>query len=128
MTFKHAPLDYIGDGKWRVREDYTYQSRYGNVTVEKDFVSDLASVPPLPLAYTLTKNASVTGAVVHDWLYREGTILGQRITRQQADNVMFDVMVDEGISWWRRRLIITGLKIGGWLAWNKHRDRDEMFI
>lgn len=120
---ERAKVEHLGDDRWIVLEDLTYvHPEYGEITVPKRFQTDFASVPPfLPLAYTLTKNASREGAAIHDMLYREGKIGDRVLTREEADDIMYDVMVDEGVPWWKRRLIRFGLRIGGWRTWNRYR-------
>ena len=122
---EHPQVAYVGNGKWVLTDDLAYQSRYGRIVVPKGFRTDLDSVPRLPLAYWLTKNASVTGAVVHDYLYASGRIGDFRITREQADEVFLEIMDEEGVSWWRRRLIWLGVRAGGWRPWGDYREDDE---
>lgn len=118
-------VKYLGKGKWRLEDEFVFWSRYGKIVVPKGFVTDFASVPPLPLAYLLTKNASKVGAATHDFLYREGKIDDYKLTRQQADDLMCDLMILEGVTWWQRRMIRFGLRIGGWWTWNKYRKADK---
>jgi hypothetical protein len=123
-----APLnvEYLSDGKWRLTGELAYTHYdYGTIVVPTGTVTDFDSIPRLPFAHWLLKNSTVTGAVVHDYLYSTGCINDDPITRAQADKVFLDAMKDEGVGWWRRRMIWTGVRTGGWIAWNKHRDRDE---
>lgn len=118
-------IKYLGDSRWQLITDLEYvHSKYGVITVEAGFKTDLDSVPRIPLAYWLTKNVSVTGAVVHDWLYRKGHIKGNPITRKEADQIFRDVMEEEGVSWWRRALIYRGVRIGASGPWDKYRDEE----
>lgn len=122
----HPAIAYAGGGRWWLTDDLTYtHPTFGEIVVPEGTETDLDSVPRLPFAYWLTKNASVTAAIIHDWLYQQGKIGDRPITRGDADGIMLDIMEDEGVSWWQRRMIWFGLRIGGWLAWNKHRAKDD---
>ena len=125
----HPSVRYLGDGRWVLTEDLRYVHwTYGEIVVPKGFKTDLDSVPRLPFAYWLTKNASVTGAVVHDWLYQKGHIRGQPITRKEADDIFRDIMQEEGVSWWRRALIYRGVRLGGGKPWDIYREKDLLGI
>lgn len=128
--FRDNPsIKYLGDGKWMLTEDFVYfHAVEGMITVPEGTITDLDSVPRLPFAYMLTKNASVLGALVHDDLYQKGYIQGENITRAEADGIFLDLMEEEGVSWWQRRMIWLGVRLGGWIPWNKHRDADPTFI
>lgn len=119
-------VKYTGHGLWKLTEDFVYMHpSFGPICVPEGFVSDFDSVPRLPFAYWLTKNASVIGAIVHDYLYESGKIRHLPITRAQADGIFLDLMEEEGVSFWQRRMIYLGVRIGGWGIWSRHRDRDE---
>lgn len=123
----HVLVRYLGEGKWRVEEDLVIDdSELGEFTVPVGFVSDLDSIPRwFPLAHAVVKGASVTSAVAHDYLYEQGEINGDPITQKQADEVYLRAMADEGVPWWKRRMIYRALRIGGFIAWNRHRANDE---
>lgn len=119
------PVRYIGKGRWRLEDDFTYYTQYGKLVVPAGFETDFASVPPLPLSYTLLKNASVVAAAAHDYLYQTGQVAGRPITRRQADRIMAEIMVDEGVRGWKRFLISAGLRLGGWWVWRRYRREDD---
>lgn len=111
-------IDYAFNGKWKLLENYTYK----DIMIPAGEVTDLDSVPRLPFAYMLTKNASVIGAIVHDHLYRTGKRNGKTITRKEADDVFNEVMIAEGVKDWQRVMIYTGVRVGGWLPWKRYRE------
>jgi len=104
----------LPDGQWRLLAPLRYQSRVLGALIEvpTGFLSDLASVPRLPLAYLLAGDTAHEAAVVHDWLYQN------RIsTRAQADAVLDEAMAVTGEPRWRRRLMWSAVRTGGWWAW-----------
>ncbi len=78
-----------------------------------DFESMIRWVPTL---YALLGDHAHAPAVVHDWLYYSA-----KTNRKMADEVFFEAMGVIGVPLWKRRLIWSGLRMGGWVAWNKHR-------
>lgn len=119
-------VEHVGGREWVLIRELRYEHpHYGLIVVPEGFHTDFDSVPRLPFAYWLAKNASVTGAVVHDWLYASGRIGDRPISRLEADRIFRDVMEEEGVSWWRRAMIYRGVRLGGWLPWGRYRDHDE---
>lgn len=119
-------VQYLKDGRWLLTRELRYTHRdFGLIVVPEGTITDLDSVPRLPLAFWLVKGAAVLAPVIHDWLYQEGRIGLEDITREDADRIFLEIMEEEGVWWWRRRLIWAGVRAGGWLAWNKHRKAEE---
>lgn len=84
------------------------------VTVPDGFKTDLASVPRLPLAYLLFGGVSEEAAVIHDFLYSGG-----KVSRAQADDVFCEAMKAEGIPAWKRGPMWAGVRLFGWLHYEK---------
>lgn len=117
-------VTYLNDGKWRLNDKLCYDDEeFGEIIVPSGTVTDLDSIPRLPFAHMLLKNQTVIGATVHDFAYTLGHIEGRQITRKQADEIFLRAMEDEGVSWWARRMIYAGVRLGGYFAWSKHRKR-----
>lgn len=61
----------------------------------------------------------------HDNPYRFGVdINGKKITRKQADTIIIQALKLNGVGWTMRKLIYSGLRTGGWLAWKRHRRKN----
>ena len=100
--------------QWRLLAPLRYQSRVLGALIEvpTGFLSDLASVPRLPLAYLLAGDTAHEAAVVHDWCYQ-----AHLCTRAQADAVLDEAMAVTGEPAWRRWLMWAAVRTGGWWAW-----------
>lgn len=82
--------------------------------VPAGFVSDLASVPRLPLAFWIFGDTAHQSAVLHDYLYEFGaTAARPPIDRELLDRVFLAAMEAEGLSWWRRRLMFAAVRLAG---------------
>jgi hypothetical protein len=111
------PLD-IGEKpeEWILTEDCIYQSglldEEGNpirVVVPTGFVTDLASIPRIPLLrFLIIKNGRHRSpAIVHDWLCR----LGLEFSRTMADRIFLEAMKLLGVPRIRRKLMYWAVAI-----------------
>ena len=104
-----------GRGTWRLLDTVVFLSaRYGRIVAPAGFVTDLASVPRLPVAYFLAGGLAHAAAVVHDWLYDS-----HELTRAQADAVFREAAQACGVSAWRSWLMWAGVRRGGGNAWRE---------
>lgn len=103
---------------WTVLQPLIYDSDVACKVfiVPTGFVTDFASVPRLPLAFLLTGDSAHEAAVVHDFLYSRGVV-----DRQTADAVFKEAAIASGESGWKATLMHLGVRMGGWIAWNNHR-------
>ena len=75
------------------------------------FYTDLASVPRLPIIYTLWGDRSHREAVIHDLLYRRGAV--PDVTQSQANHVFYEAMLVRDKPWWIRHPMFWGVSLGG---------------
>ena len=116
------PLDLreIGDGKWQLLRNYIYQDdKHGKITVPKGFVTDLYSIPKIVRSLVSKIQNSNGSAVIHDYLYTS-QFFGKD-GRKEADGVLARAMKYHWcpVSWWQRRKIMLGLKLGGYFVYKR---------
>ena len=97
-------------GEWILTRALHYQSDLARmvIIVPKGFQTDLASVPRIPLIYTVVGNVATKAAVVHDYLYSSGMV-----SRKMADAILREASEVTGVSWFRRWTMWLGVRIGG---------------
>ena len=78
------------------------------------FVTDFASIPRILWAIA-PRWVHGWAAVIHDFLYWD-----QRMTRQEADDVFLDAMIDSAVPAWRRMIIYRAVRQFEWLAWKRN--------
>ena len=94
---------------YRINQDLVYVSDIaGTITVPAGFVSDLASIPRLPLIYLLLNGIADEPGVVHDYLYSTG-----KVPRAMADQVLREACLLTGVPAWKADLIYVGVRVGG---------------
>jgi len=107
-----APLrvELLDDRKsWRLLESFVFlDPEVGPIVVPAGFVTDYASVPRLPLTYTLFGPYGHAAAVIHDYLYATGLY-----PREVADRVFHRALRASGIARWRAGLMYAGVRVGG---------------
>jgi hypothetical protein len=72
-----------GRAVWRLNMPLTfYIDRYRSIQVPKEFETDLASVPRLPLVWMLWGDRAHREAVMHDYCYRTGAAIIYKINHE----------------------------------------------
>ena len=107
----------LADGTyWVFDEPFSYQDdKQGLITIPKGFPTDWGSIPR-PLQGLISPTGHGTwGYGIHDGLYAS-----QPCQKADADDVLFRMNLADGINRLEDDLILDGLKIGGWEAWNWH--------
>lgn len=108
------------DGEWVVLDPLRYYSKiYGGVIeVPEGFVTDLASVPRVPIAYMFFGNRSPREAVVHDFLYQK-----HLVGKAKADRIFLEAMKVRQKPLWVRWAMYAGVVVGGGSSYNSGPDR-----
>lgn len=99
------------DGNWLLDRDYFYCVKLGDRQllgcVPAGYVTDLDSVPRIPIFYGWLKNRTRTAALLHDWLCYIGT------SKSIADKAFLEMMRLEGVRHRYRYPIYWGVKYFG---------------
>lgn len=102
---------------YKVLTPFAFLSDEANtfVVVPEGFVTDLASVPRIPIAWWLTGGTNNRGAVLHDWLYSPKC--KDDITRAQADAIFREAGLLSGIPAWRADIMWLAVRAAGGKFW-----------
>ena len=110
-------------GKWELDGEMRYASDLVGhlIVIPKGFVTDLASIPRLARLIIPVNGRHRLAAIVHDYLYARKGLLSivVRMSRKQADQVFLEALKVQGVGWWKRQLMYTAVRAGGWAYWNK---------
>lgn len=126
MPFKDSPVfAQIGPRKFELREPLKYEGNRDEWLVPVGFTTDLASVPQFLWSMFPPFGNYTTAAIIHDFLYEERPLSRhpaggyEPISRKDADGVFLRIMKEEGVSWWRRRVMYRAVRTFGWTYWQK---------
>ena len=117
------PIVQPYDGNRMINKyDYRYITSTGKrITVPAGFIFDGNSTP-----VNRFKPSRLAGALVHDYLYRFARYDdGTPCSRLEADQIYYTILRKLGT--WRitRVVFFAGLRMFGWIAWNKHRKNER---
>lgn len=90
------------------------------IRVPSGFVTDFASVPQIFWNILPPWGQYGKAAVLHDWNYTR-----QEFSRVFCDDLLMESMTALGVSWWKRFLIYNGVRLGGWVTWDEHREQNN---
>ncbi len=91
-------------------------------TIPKGFITDFCSVPRVPLAFTLFGGKYARSGTIHDGLYSGWPQVQLRvfptdecipITRELADEILYQVLRYEGASWFTAASMHRGVRLFG---------------
>lgn len=113
-----------GGREWVVREPFTYTTQVSfensqigrDIVVSERFVTDFASIPRAFWFFLPRWGKYGNAAVVHDYLYWV-----QKTTREEADLVMKEAMIDLGVSDLVIFMIFNAVRIGGRMGWRRNK-------
>lgn len=111
----------IDDTLFRLEKPLVYESDVIKATIHvpDGFYTDLASVPRVPLIYTLWGGRAHHEAVLHDYLYRIDAI--PAATCEEANSVFLEAMRARGKGWWISYPMYAGVCIGGPGSFHKRK-------
>ena len=113
---------------WEVAEDWTFRIEGDWYVVPAGFVFDGASIPKFLHTWLSPTGVLLMGGLVHDYAYKYATLLKKNkkktigtITQKKADQIFRDINIEQNGFHLLNKLAYWALRIGGFVAWNKHR-------
>jgi hypothetical protein len=104
----------------KLLEEVTYKivakTEIIHITVKEGFIYDSASIPRIfwSLIGSPFSGKYRMAALIHDALYAT-----QLTTREEADDIFYNIMVNEGVSVWKAKLMYTAVLAFGSSVYNK---------
>lgn len=122
MTIPFASVTYDPKTRlWTVEEDYNFNGFSVLQTILKGFITDLSSVPRIFWRIINTYELSVEAPLLHDYGYRNlGRFTNITLTRQQVDDLFYNIALEQGVPKWRCKLGYAAVRIAGWWTWRKY--------
>ena len=93
------------------------------VEIPVGFISDFASIPSFMRPFISPTHAKISRpAWLHDFAYATN----YRDSRRISDDLIMCGMMVEGASRVLREMVYTGVRLGGWVAWDRYRRRSGL--
>ncbi len=122
----------LGSRKWQFHEDFDYKLNGEAYVIPKGFKCDGASIPKFLHPFLSPTGLLLMAGCVHDHAYQTATLLKANkkdtmgiITQKTADQIFLDINLQINGFYLINKLAYWSLRIGGFLAWNKHRKNDS---
>ena len=121
-----------GTRHWQVADDWSFTIEGEKYIIPAGFKFDGASIPKFLHTWLSPTGVLLMGGLVHDYAYKYATLLksGQKetmgtIDQKKADQIFRDINIEQNGFHFLNYLAYYALRIGGFVAWNGHRKRNE---
>ena len=117
---------------WELTQDWRYNLDGTDYVIPKGFTFDGASIPKFLRTFFSPVGVLLIGGLVHDYMYKythckpvsaKGALLV--VDQKKADQIFRDINIVVNGFYTMNYLAYWSLRIGGFVAWNGHRKRDN---
>ena len=126
--FRMLLMWLLGVRHWEIAKDFEYELNGENFVIPAGFKFDGASIPKFLHTFLSPVGVLLMGGLVHDYAYKYETLLKRNkkdtmgvITQKTADAIFRDINIEINGFYLMNRLAYYSLRLGGFMAWNKHR-------
>ena len=126
--FRMLLMWLLGVRHWEIAKDFEYELNGENFVIPAGFKFDGASIPKFLHTFLSPVGVLLMGGLVHDYAYKYETLLKKNkkdtmgvITQKTADAIFRDINIEINGFYLMNRLAYYSLRLGGFMAWNKHR-------
>ena len=117
---------------WTITKDFNYKLRGVEYVIPKGFTFDGASVPKFLASFLSPVGVLLIGGLVHDYAYKFACLKTKNskdplllLNQHQADKIFRDINIEVNGFHFLNYLAYWALRVGGFVAWNGHRKRNE---
>ena len=117
----------FGTRHWEIVKDFRYSLNGEDYIIPKGFKFDGASVPKFLAQFLSPVGLLLIGGLIHDYGYKYETLLlrnGKTIGNKDQkwmDQTFRDINIEVNGFYLLNYLAYWALRVGGFVAWNKHR-------
>ena len=126
--FKGILMWLLGVRHWEIANDFTYELNGKKFVIPAGFKFDGASIPKFLHTFLSPVGVLLMGGLVHDYAYKYETLLRENkrdtmgvISQKHADEIFRDINIEVNGFYLMNYLAYYSLRLGGFMAWNKHR-------
>ena len=126
--FKMILMWILGVRHWEIAKDFEYTLNEEKFVIPAGFKFDGASIPKFLHPFLSPVGVLLIGGLVHDYAYKYETLLKKNkkdtlgtISQKRADEIFRDIGIGVNGFYLMNYLAYWSLRLGGFVAWNKHR-------
>jgi uncharacterized membrane protein len=126
--FKMILMWILGTRHWEIAKDFEYEINKQKFVIPAGFKFDGASIPKFLHTFLSPVGVLLLGGLVHDYAYKYETLLCENkkdtigiISQKKADEIFRDINIEINGFYFMNYLAYWSLRLGGFMAWNKHR-------
>jgi len=117
---------------WVLTKNWRYNMDGKEYVIPKGFQFDGASIPKFLRTFFSPVGVLLIGGLVHDYMYKyaackpadkSGSLL--LVDQKKADQIFRDINIEVNGFYFMNYLAYWSLRLGGFVAWNGHRKRNE---
>lgn len=119
-----------GTRHWVVAEDFEFTIKGDIYIIPKGFQFDGASIPKFLHTWLSPTGVLLMGGLIHDYAYKYATLKKKgkgtmgTLDQRQADVIFRDINIEINGFKFLNYLAYWALRIGGFVAWNGHRNNN----
>ena len=130
--WKGIAMWLLGTRNWVLNKDWKYEINGERYVIPAGFQFDGASIPKFLRTFFSPVGVLLMGGLVHDYMYKytackpadkSGSLL--LVDQKKADQIFRDINIEVNGFYFMNYLAYWSLRIGGFVAWNGHRKRNE---
>jgi len=118
----------LGVRHWEITTDFSFSVEGKKFIIPAGFKFDGASIPKFLHMFLSPVGVLLIGGLVHDYAYKYETLLRSnkkdtmgKLSQKRADQIFRDINIEVNGFFLMNYLAYWSLRLGGFMAWNKHR-------
>ena len=124
--FKMILMWLLGVRHWEIAKDFEYEINGTKYIIPSGFKFDGASIPKFLHTFLSPVGVLLLGGLVHDYAYKYAALQPKKgalllLDQKKADEIFRDINIEINGFYFMNYLAYWSLRLGGFMAWNKHR-------
>ena len=124
--FKMILMWILGTRHWEIANDFEYELNGTKYVIPAGFKFDGASIPKFLHTFLSPVGVLLLGGLVHDYAYKYAALQPKKgalllLDQKKADEIFRDINIEINGFYFMNYLAYWSLRLGGFMAWNKHR-------
>ena len=127
--FKMIMMWLLGTRHWEIANDFEYELNGTKYVIPAGFKFDGASIPKFLHTFLSPVGVLLLGGLVHDYAYKYAALKPKKgavllLDQKKSDEIFRDINIEINGFYFMNYLAYWSLRLGGFMAWNKHRKVD----